>query len=89
VYYQSKSFFLTLIGRVKTMGNAMRITQWILGILAALSLVAGIISKLIYIFAHSMFPPRTSPMAFLIFTSACALLSIALSLIKISKIMEK
>ncbi|MEK7396538.1 MAG: hypothetical protein AAB116_06340 [Candidatus Poribacteria bacterium] len=70
------------------MGNALRITQWILGILAALSLIVGVISKIVYIFAQNLFP-ATSPMAFLIFTSTCALSSIALSLIKISKIMDK
>jgi hypothetical protein len=71
------------------MGNALRITQWILGILAALSLIVGVISKIVYILTQSLFPSSTSPMAFLIFASTCALASIALSLIKISKIMDK
>jgi len=70
------------------MKKAMNITQWILGICAALSLIVGVISKIIYIFTQNTFP-GTSPMAFLIFTSTCALSSIALSLIKMSKIMDK
>lgn len=70
------------------MKKAMIITQWILGICAALSLIVGVIAKIVYVFSLNLIP-NTSPGAFLTFTSTCALASIALSLIKMGKIMDK
>jgi phosphoglycerol transferase MdoB-like AlkP superfamily enzyme len=70
------------------MKQAMKITQWILGIAAVLSLIIGFVYKIIYVFAQGLLP-YTSPMGFLVFAVACSLVSIALSLIKLVKLMEK
>jgi flagellar biogenesis protein FliO len=72
----------------ESMKQAMKITQWILGIAAILSLIVGFIYKIIYVFAQGMIP-YTSPMGFLTFAITCSLVSIALSLIKLAKLMEK
>jgi len=71
------------------MKQAMKVTQWILGIAAALSLIVAVISKIVYTFSLNFLFPNTSSMSFLVFTVTCSLASIALSLIKISKIMDK
>lgn len=70
------------------MKKYMDVTQWVLGVMAALSLIVGVISKIVYVFSLTTFP-NTSPMAFLWFTATCALASIALSLIKMCKLMDQ
>ena len=70
------------------MKQAMWITQWVLGVAGALSLLVGVIYKIIYTFSTSVIP-NVSPMGFLAFTAVCSLASIALSLLKITKIMDK
>jgi hypothetical protein len=70
------------------MKQAMKITQWVLGVAGALSLLVGVIYKIIYTFTVSAIP-NASPMGFLAFTAVCSLASIALSLLKITKIMDK
>ena len=71
----------------KTMKQAMKITQWVLGVAGALSLLVGVIYKIIYITIPD-FIPNSSPMGFLVFTAVCSLASIALSLLKITKIIR-
>ena len=61
----------------------IKLLQWILGIAAGLSLVLGVVFKLVYGFSRT-FVFRTTPGAFLQFTITCCLASIALSLIKLS-----
>ena len=61
----------------------MKGLQWVLGIVAALSLVMGVIFKLVYSFA-GRYVLRTTPGAFLQFAMVCILASIALSLIEIA-----
>jgi hypothetical protein len=70
------------------MKKAMWITQWVLGVAGALSLIVGVIFKLVYVTVPG-FIPNSSPMGFLAFTAVCSLASMALSLLKISKIMDK
>jgi len=71
------------------MKKTMAITQWVLGILSALSLILGLIYKVIYMITHALFIGYLSPMAVIWFSAACSLLSIALSLIKLGKLMEE
>ena len=61
----------------------MKGLQWVLGIIAALSLVMGVILKLVYGFA-GRYVLRATPSAFLRFAMVCILASIALSLIEIA-----
>lgn len=70
------------------MKKYMDVTQWILGVIAALSLIVGIIIKIIYTFTLTTIS-NIRPMDFLCFTATCALASIALSLIKMCKLMEE
>ena len=56
--------------------------HWILGIGAGLSLVLGMIFKLVFALAGRVIP--ISPGAFLRFTAVCCIASIALSMIEIS-----
>jgi len=70
------------------MKKAMKITQWVLGISAALSLVIGVINRFILFFSGYCIP-SVSSITFLRFTATCALASIALSLIELCKSMEK
>ena len=70
------------------MKQAMRITQWVLGVAGVLSLLVGVIFKIVYVTIPG-FIPNSSPMEFLAFTAVCSLTSIALSLLKITKIMDK
>jgi len=61
------------------MNKLMEVLQWILGIVAALSLILGVIFKIagvVVLTAH--------PSSFLWFTVTCCLASIALSMLKIS-----
>lgn len=61
----------------------IRILHWILGIAAGLSLVLGVIFKLIYSIG-GVVVFSTSPRACLLFTATCCLASIALSMIELS-----
>jgi len=70
------------------MKKAMATTQWVLGIVATLSLIVSVVYKFFYMFSQALLP-NTSPMGFLWLSASCALVSIALSLIKIGKIMEQ
>jgi arginine exporter protein ArgO len=70
------------------MKQAMKITQWVLGISAALSLIVAVIYKIVYVFSQGLLP-YTSPTAFLVFTATCSLASIALSLLNIAKHTDK
>ncbi|MDQ1316703.1 MAG: hypothetical protein QG588_351 [Candidatus Poribacteria bacterium] len=70
------------------MKQAMKITQWVLGVAGALSLLVGVIYKIAFVFIPG-FIPNSRPMGFLAFTAVCSLASIALSLLKITKIMDK
>lgn len=69
------------------MKKAMTVTQWVLGILASLSLIVAIVYKFVYMFTNNLFS-NSSPMGFLWLSVACSLLSMALSLIKMGKLME-
>jgi len=78
-----------LLGREEeAMKKAMATTQWVLGIVASLSLLISIVYKFVYMFSQALLP-YTSPMGFLWLAASCAMVSIALSLIKIGKIMEQ
>ncbi len=75
-------------GKGKTMKQAMWITQWVLGVAGALSLLVGVIFKIAYVTIPG-FIPNPSPTGFLKFTAVCSLASIALSLLKITTIMDQ
>jgi hypothetical protein len=70
------------------MKKAMVTTQWILGIAAALSLIFAVIYKIIYASTQTLIS-NISPTGFLWFTATCSLASIALSLLKLCKLMEE
>ncbi|HGJ67566.1 TPA: hypothetical protein ENS27_19575 [bacterium] len=69
------------------MKKAMIVTQWVLGILASLSLIVAIVYKFVYMITYTIIS-NASPMGFLWLSVACSLLSMALSLIKMGKFME-
>lgn len=60
----------------------IRKLHWILGIGAGLSLVLGMVFKLVFALAGRVI--QVSPGAFLRFTAVCCIASIALSMIEIS-----
>ena len=57
----------------------IKVLQWVLGVIAALSLALGVIFKL-----ASVVVLTAAPIAFLRFTATCCLASIALSMIELS-----
>mgnify|MGYP001121403204 CR=1 FL=1 len=63
--------------------KVIKILHWILGILAGLSLLVGVIFKLIYNISRAIVF-STTPRACLLFTATCCLASIALSMIEMS-----
>jgi len=70
------------------MKKAMSATQWVLGVLASLSLIVAIVYKFVFIFSYKLLSGVT-PKGLLWLSAVCSLVSIALSLIKIGKLMEE
>jgi len=61
----------------------MKILHWILGISAALSLIIGVIFRIVHIFTGT-YILGMAPGSLLIFTITCCLASIALSMIELT-----
>lgn len=73
-------FDSAILRREKQMEQMIKVLQWILGIVAGLSLILGVIFKLAHIVVLT-----AAPISFLRFTATCCLASIALSMIELSR----
>ena len=66
------------------MAKVIMVFHWILGIAAGLSLILGVVFKIVYGFSKT-FVFSVEPVSFLQFTAVCCLASVALSMVDLSR----